>query len=140
MMLAPLQRFEPRGADPTGHGWYGAPRSGGRKHKGLDLIARPGETIFSPIDGVLVRTGQVYGFTKKFRLVVIKNKTYEVKLMYMVPFGYKTGQAVTKGAPIGVAQAIERYWGKGMINHIHLEVRKYGLLTDPEPLLIKSWL
>jgi hypothetical protein len=130
-----------RGADPTGNGWYGADRSGGRKHKGIDIVAQPGERIFSPITGKITRSGLVYTFTRKFKLLVISNDIYEVKLMYMEPHPFNPGDLVYECAEIGINQDVANYWGKGMVNHIHMEVRKYGLLTDPEPLLIKpDWL
>ena len=46
----PLKKYEERGADPTGAGWYGAKR-GTRKHKGLDLVALPGAAVLSPVYG-----------------------------------------------------------------------------------------
>ena len=66
---------------------------------------------------------------------------YEVKIMYLEPHPFKPGDLVSECTEIGINQDISRYWGGGMINHIHYEVRKYGLLTDPEPLLVKpEWL
>ena len=54
-----LKSIELRGNDPTGHGYYGAMR-GNRKHKGLDLVAKPSTPVFSPIDGVITKFGYVY--------------------------------------------------------------------------------
>lgn len=140
-MVSPTQNLKLRGAEPTGNGWYGASRSGGKKHKGLDIVAEPGEKIFSPINGRIIRVGTVYSFTRKFKLLVIANDIYEVKIMYLEPHPFKPGDLVSECTEIGINQDISRYWGGGMINHIHYEVRKYGLLTDPEPLLVKpEWL
>lgn len=140
-MVSPTRNIRLRGAEPTGNGWYGANRSGGRKHRGLDIVAIPGEAILSPIKGKVVRSGTVYTFTKKFKLLVISNDTYEVKLMYLDPHPFNPGDMVMEGQEIGKNQDVSRYWGGGMINHIHMEVKKNGLLTDPEPLLVKpDWL
>lgn len=142
MISSPIDNLVLRGADPTGNGWYGARRSNGtRKHKGLDVLVTPGESIKSPIEGEIVRIGQVYTFTKKFKLLVIKNDVYELKLMYMDPVSFENGTRIAIGDYIGKAQSISSYWGKKMKDHLHIEVKKYGLLTDPEPLLLKpEWL
>lgn len=134
-MKSPTRNLELRGAEPTGNGWYGAKR-GSKKHKGLDIKAKEGEPILSPISGVFVRTGTVYTFTRRFQLAVVANEEYEVKIMYLTPQAGLVGRAIREGDVIGYSQDVARYWGGGMINHIHVEVRKYGLLTDPEPLLI----
>ena len=124
-----------READPGGGGWYGAPR-GERKHKGLDVITEPDEEILSPITGEFVRYGKPYSRTDKFDLVVLKNETYQIKLMYVKGYSFAKGERIEAGQPIGKAQDIAGYWNNGMANHVHLEVEKYGLLTDPEPLLM----
>ncbi len=141
MIASPTKNLKLRGAEPTGNGWYGANRSGGKKHKGLDIVADPGQAIYSPIKGKVVRVGQVYSFTRAFKLLVIENDIYQVKIMYLNPIGLEKGSWIQVGDLIGWNQDIANYWGGKMINHIHFEVRKYGLLTDPEPLLIKpDWL
>lgn len=138
MIASPVKNLILRGSEPTGNGWYGAKR-GSRKHKGLDIKASAGESIYSPISGKIVRVGQVYTFTKRFKLIVIANDTYEVKIMYIDPVEFEKGMYVDYGTYIGKNQNISSYWGGKMINHIHFEVRKHGLLTDPEPLLLRPY-
>lgn len=124
-----------READPGGGGWYGAKR-GERKHKGLDIITEPGEEIFSPITGEFVRYGKPYSRTDKFDLIVLKNDIYQVKIMYVKGYSFAKGEKISAGDKIGQAQDIAGYWQNGMANHIHLEIEKHGLITDPEPLLM----
>lgn len=57
--MKPLSKIELRGNDPTGAGWYGAKR-GSRKHKGLDLVAKPGTPVMSPINGHVSKIGYPY--------------------------------------------------------------------------------
>lgn len=131
-----------RGNDPTGHGYYGAKR-GTRKHKGLDIVTVPGEDIISPISGHFRKLGQVYSNPAKFKYIEIVNDVYRIRLMY-VTFGnnvrFKTNDRIAKGQVLGKAQAIASHWGGGMANHVHVEVYKNGLLTDPEPILnCQTW-
>lgn len=135
-MVSPTKDTKLRGNDPTGHGYYGAKR-GTKKHKGLDIIVNEGDDILSPINGHFRRIGRVYEHTDEFYLVELVNDTYSVKLMYVCPNDIKTNTPVIEGQIIGSAQDIAAYWGGKMLNHVHMEVRKHGLLTDPEPLIIK---
>lgn len=127
-----------READPGGGGWYGAKR-GERKHKGLDVITEPLEEVYSPITGQFVRYGKPYSRTDKFDLIVIKNDVYQVKIMYVKPYSFAKGEEIKAGDPIGLAQDIAGFWKNGMANHVHLEVKKHGLITDPEPLLMAEF-
>ena len=136
IVRAPLLEVKPRGQDPTGYGYYGAKR-GNRKHKGFDLVAEPDTIVTSPIDGFITKFGQVYSHTDKFKYVDIENEVYRWRLMYCLSFDFLTVQArVRCGDEVGKVQNIAGYWKNGMINHLHIECYKYGLLTDPEPLIL----
>ena len=134
-MFPPLKKIILRGNDPTGHGYYGAKR-GLRKHKGLDVVTSPGDAVFSMIDGQCTKIGYAYNETTLFRYVEIQNQEYRVRLMYVKPINVSVGSRVFLGQKIGEAQDIAKYWSSRMKNHIHIEVFKNGLLTDPEPLLV----
>ena len=132
-MKAILNKMVPRGNDPTGHGYYGAKR-GTRKHKGFDAISKPDELIKSPIHGTITKLGYPYANALQFRYIEVTNDVYRVRLMYVEPLNILVGKRVFEGQEIGKAQNIAAYWNPKMINHVHIEVYKNGLLTDPEPL------
>lgn len=134
-LKSPLKQLKLRGNDPTGHGYYGA-RRGTRKHKGLDLVSVPNELVTSLIDGVITKIGYPYNGNLTFRYVDVTNDIYRVRIMYIFPSGISVGDRVFAGQEIGKAQDIAGYWNPRMLNHIHVEVYKNGLLTDPEPLLL----
>lgn len=118
-----------------GHGDYGMPR-GGRRHKGWDIVGEPGEYVHSPITGVVTKYGYMYSFALQFRYIQIENETYRCRLGYSTLLdNVKVGDQVNEGSTVGLLQDIAGYWDKGMKNHLHVEVYKNGLLTDPEPLL-----
>ncbi len=134
-MVAPIEHIELRGNDPTGHGYYGAKR-GSRKHKGLDLVAKPGTKVMCPIDGVITKIGQVYENTSRFKYIEITNDVYRHRLLYIKPYTWvKKGIRVFECDVIGEVQNISFYHNSRMKNHLHWEIYKHGLLTDPEPLL-----
>lgn len=124
-----------RGNDPTGYGHYGAKR-GNRKHKGLDLVAEPLTDVFSPINGQITKIGYPYSGNLNFRYIEITNDVYRVRIMYCQPKNIIKGRRIFEGDKIGEVQDIAGYWNPKMKNHIHYEVYKHGLLTDPEPLIL----
>jgi len=132
-LAAPLKKMKLRGADPTGAGWFGAKR-GRRRHKGLDLVASPGTEVMSPISGEVTKLGFAYRDNYDIRYVEVTGEMYRVRLFYVQP-SVTVGDRIFTGDRVGYAQDIASHWNSAMINHIHLEVYKYTLLTDPEPLV-----
>lgn len=133
-MISPIKKIELRGNDPTGHGYYGAKR-GNRKHKGLDLVAAPKTKVVSPINGIITKIGYPYANNLSFRYVEITGDVYRVRLMYVFPKNLSVGSRVYEGDVVGEVQDISSYWNPKMKNHVHFELYKHGLLTDPEPLI-----
>ena len=129
-----LKKIELRGNDPTGHGYYGAKR-GNRKHKGVDLVTKPDDDVFSPISGVITKIGYPYAGNMIMRYIEITNDIYRIRIMYCQPYKISVNDRVFEGGKIGEAQDIAAYWSSKMKNHIHIECYKHGLLTDFEPLL-----
>lgn len=124
-----------RGHDEWGSGEYGAPR-GDRIHRGIDIVASPGETILCPFDAMFVRIAEPYDNDARFSGMLLRGTGewagYEAKLFYLMPDeGLKVLQA---GEKIGVAQDIAlRY--PGITTHVHLELWQDGNVIDPTPCL-----
>lgn len=137
-MKAIYTKKQLRGNDPTGHGYYGAKR-GKRKHKGLDIVMKPNDEVTSFIDGYVTKIGYPYKNNLKFRYIEITNDVYVIRIMYMSPKNMSIGDKVYIGDVIGVAQDVAGYWNSRMKNHIHIEIKKHGLQTDPEPLIVKDY-
>ena len=132
-MVLPLEKIVKRGNDPTGHGYYGAKR-GVRRHRGLDLVTPPNSKIICPIDGFVTKIGRIYEATDKFKYIEITNDVYRTRLLYSNPI-IKKGDRVFECEKIGKVQDIASYHNARMLNHLHWEIYKYGLLTDPEPIV-----
>ena len=117
-----------RGDDAWGNGEFGASR-GKRKHKGVDFICTPGQSIWFPFQ---------FGFIERISRPYVQGKylgaqlygydggcTYVCKMFYFIPRTMLIIDAVSlqRGMVIGKAQDIsEKY--KDMTPHIHLQVRE----------------
>ena len=71
----------------------------------------------------------------EFRYVEVSNDTYRIRLLYTGPINLKKGDSISEGVKVGVVQDVAGHWANGMLNHLHVEIYKNGLLTDPEPLI-----
>lgn len=122
-VLPPISRKR----DSFGSGSFGASRDGGsRIHKGIDLKSYPGQRVFAPISGDLtpITYNGFHGF-------VIKNETWEVKVLYLMLPPRKTGKVV-RGEWLAKAANIKPTYGDAITNHIHVEVRKNGVIINPK--------
>lgn len=122
-------------SDPAGHGAYNADR-GARDHKGIDLIAAPGAKITLPVSGRVVKIGRAYATDSRYNSYHIRlANDLVLKLLYVKPL-YKVNENINAGAVIGEAQNIAaKYPGRGMLNHIHVEILRNGTAIDPTPFL-----
>lgn len=123
-------------SDPAGHGGFQASR-GGRKHAGVDLLVRPGQKVYAPIDGQ-TRRAIPYRDDTRYQGIAIKGtgkyQGLEVKIFYMLPDLSRSH--VQKGSVIGKGQAISRKYSSTMKDHLHIEIRINGQLIDPTSYLL----
>src|SRR5690606_9579746 len=110
-----------RGCDPLGCGSFGA-RRGTHTHQGIDIVAAPGEDIFSPITGKVTRVAYPYASDLSYTGVEIVNEKYRVKMFYM-SLTDAIRKTVLAGEKIGRAQNVRAKQGAAMTNHVHIEVR-----------------
>ncbi len=116
-------------SDPAGSGLYGAPR-GNRRHRGLDLLCAPGQTVVAPLAGRIVRIARPYADDAHLSGLLIAGARMEIKLFYLQPHARLIGSDVRAGDAVGIAQDVTfRYPHQGMRPHIHMEV------TACDPLL-----
>jgi len=134
-------------SDKEGWGTYGAPRTDEqgkpreKPHLGYDVLATPGSSVVSPIDGKVVHRGYVYSdpdtrkFDPRFHTIHIegtgRHAGMYVKLFYVDHGEVRQGQPVREGNPLGAAQNPALKHGPDMQPHVHTEVRWRGKLIDP---------
>ena len=139
--VSPILNPEMRN-DEAGKGWFGAPRQGGKKHKGVDLLAPPGAPVLSPVDGLIKRIGDPYLPTNrlhgKFNSVWIALPNGSTIRMFYVAPTVKEGDTVKGGQRIGIMQD-RAAQTRDMENHVHVQVHDpRGKVVDPAPWL-KKW-
>jgi len=100
------------------------PRWAGGIHKGVDQACPVGTTVKSPVDGVVVGVGVVWGQAFGRKQVTIEfvsgNKTYVVILAHMSAESVEVGQKLKAGAIIGKSGKDGNVTGP----HVHMEVQK----------------
>ncbi|MBU0976977.1 MAG: peptidoglycan DD-metalloendopeptidase family protein [Nanoarchaeota archaeon] len=131
---------KPIRVDSGGDGHFGARRSktvDRRKvyyrHNGTDFSCKPGQKIYSPIAGKIIR--MVYPYSNhEYEGLVISNEFMQIKLFYLSPDMNLID--IKQGGVIGRAQDISKLYREyGVTPHIHLEIE--SISVNPE-LYIKA--
>ncbi len=135
-------------SDCHGEGHWQAPR-GSRKHKGIDLCAYPGTKIRAIRSGKATKIGfpysqdidntlppdELYKAVQKSRMryvqITVDDSLY--RYFYLNPL-VEVGDTVEKGQVIGEVQDLMSIY-KGMLNHVHFEVKYHGKHINPMPFL-----
>ena len=130
-----VEKMEIRTNDRWGSGYFRATRDGGkRKHLGLDIKAKGGVILLSPIGGTLKKPSIPYGEDDRFSGTVIEGTGpwagYEVTIFYLDAYPLLEVKA---GEPIGIVQDLTAKF-PGIHNHVHNEVRKDNKLLNPKKL------
>jgi Peptidase family M23 len=135
IFLSPTGSLEVRQQDSYGSGAYLAARTTGiaqRQHLGLDLICRPGGTIYAPCDGVITRIGYVYPGDRHYFSVHVApfdSPLVDFKMLY-VACDFTELEKVERGAPIGRSQDLDLKY-PGITQHCHVEILIDGQHVDP---------
>lgn len=119
--------------DAGGDGHYNSSRIG-RVHQGTDVRCKDGQPVYAPFSGKVIREAVPYADDKRWRGIVIVSDAakYECKLFYCYPGADIVGTTVERGQLIGYCQDISRKYTSGVTNHLHIEIRKGGLIMNPE--------
>jgi murein DD-endopeptidase MepM/ murein hydrolase activator NlpD len=118
-------------------GSFGAPRNGGRRHKGFDVVARCGTRLAAAVTGTVVK--RAYDARLDGNYVVIRGLGERRKYWYahMVhPSTFQQGDLVHVGQIVGFAGKTGNARTVGC--HLHFEVHVNGRPVNPEPYL-RAW-
>lgn len=108
---------------------FGEVRSGGRRHKGIDLAVPQGTPVMATASGQATFSGWqgTYG-----NIIIIRHdKGMETAYAHLQKCLTRQGDCVQRGEKIGLAGATGNATGP----HLHYEVRREGVPIDPRPLL-----
>ncbi|MEV0545725.1 peptidoglycan DD-metalloendopeptidase family protein [Nocardia salmonicida] len=114
--------------------------SRGGDHKGIDMAATDGTTIYSVSDGRVVAAGPASGFGNWIVVdsVDTNGRAYSAVYGHMWDAGVKvrTGQTVTAGQPIGMVGSA----GESSGPHLHFEIVPGGRFTGGRQIDPMPWL
>ena len=122
--------------DDYGDGEFNAKRSGGRLHKGLDIVADAKTPVYASKSGwaSFVYVPKGYG-----NLVVIDHPGG-----WQTRYGHLHGSMIKKSKWVGLGEMIGTVGKtgnanvKGMVPHIHFEIRLNDETLDPAKELLKK--
>ena len=118
-------------------GEFGAPRNGGRRHKGFDVVARCGTPLAATVTGTVVK--RAYDARLDGNYVVIRGLGERRKYWYahMVhPSTFHRGDLVHVGQIVGRVGRTGNARTVGC--HLHFEIHVSGRPVNPAPYL-RAW-
>lgn len=128
--LPPLvgQRLEVR-HDPHGQGVFGAPRSGRRLHRGIDLVAPVGTPVRAVQGGWVTVVQRDRGMGNY--VVIRHHDALETLYAHLSRLDVRPGQHVRQGATIGTVGKTGNARARDMAPHLHFEIHEHGRPVDP---------
>jgi murein DD-endopeptidase MepM/ murein hydrolase activator NlpD len=115
--------------DAGGSGEYGAPRSSGKGHQGIDIVASVGEEIIAAREGTIIDPA----FEASYGNVVDVQHSggYLSRYAHLTSFAYSHGTYVEQGAKIATSGRTGNASGPTITPHLHFEIRKDGSTLNP---------
>ena len=132
-LTMPLPGLRPRDVASTWH----APRSGGRRHEGVDLFAKRGTPVLSATRGTVWRVGTDSLGGRVVTVLGDGPALYYYAHLDDWAQGLRAGQEVARGTPLGVVGNTGN--ARATPPHLHFGVYRVGVwrsrAVDPAPLL-----
>ena len=106
-------------------GGYGAPRDGGaRKHEGVDINMKPGDTVHAYSSGMVAGIGSSSDIGNvKNDIVTISHNDGTVGRYFYTDSNVGIGDKIEKGQPIGTLHDMSSRYGPSTPSHLHFESR-----------------
>ncbi|MFH1190430.1 MAG: M23 family metallopeptidase [Candidatus Omnitrophota bacterium] len=115
--------------DVLGDGDFGAKRSGGRTHSGIDISAAMNSPVYASKSGIVFRGNVPTGYGK-YILIYHPDGT-QTMYGHLSGWAVNTGKQVRKGDLIGFVGKTGNAKNKNILPHLHFEIRTDGDPVDP---------
>ncbi len=118
-------------------GEFGAPRNGGRVHKGFDVVARCGTPLAAAVTGTIVK--RAYDPRLDGNFIVLRGLGERRKYWYAHmahPSTFQKGDLVHVGQTVGYVGKTGNARTVGC--HLHFEIHRNGRPINPLPFL-RAW-
>ena len=118
--------------DAKGDGCFGVPRSGGRRHNGIDLAAPVGTPVLA------IRSGRVAVATTRrgegHYIVLDHGGAWRSVYLHLSAMDVRPGQRVRQGQRIGAVGKTGNARSPLIAPHLHIEITHHGTPVDPASL------
>lgn len=116
--------------DSYGNGNFLSNRSGNRKHNGIDLQARSGSAVYAVRSGKVIRA-QFHPGMGNFIEISHSPQGYVTVYGHLSKIGVRPGQRLRQAQKIGEVGKTGNANHRGVIPHLHFEIRKDNVPLDP---------
>ena len=120
--------------DSYGSGDFLSNRSGSRKHNGIDLQAKFGAAVYAVRAGKVIRA-QFHRGMGNFIELTHPPGGYVTIYGHLSKIEVRAGQLVRQGQKIGEVGKTGNANYRGVIPHLHFEIRRSGVPLDPMKFL-----
>ena len=107
-------------SDAGGKGYFGAPRDGGRRHEGIDILAPLGQPVLAAKSGRVTFSGQNKGYGWYVEILHpdgLRSRYAHLQKLYLI-----AGNWVTKGELLGISGKSGNAAGRLIKPHLHFEI------------------
>jgi len=119
--------------DAFGDGEFGARRSNGRYHTGIDIQAPVGTPVFASKSGLAFCGNVPTGYGKY--VMIYHPDGYVTMYGHLSAWGVASTQKVRRGDLIGFVGKTGNAQNREIQPHLHFEIKKEGEPLDPDKLL-----
>lgn len=119
--------------DSYGKGYFGASRNGGRKHKGIDILAPVGEAIVAPKSGRVTVAHHEKGYGNTIEIAHPDGRF--TRYAHLKAIGVREGDWVNKDQAIGLCGKTGNAANPHILPHLHFEIRSSSEALNPSDYL-----
>ena len=107
-------------SDAGGKGYFGAPRGGGRRHEGIDILSPLGQPVVAAKSGRVTFSGLGKGYG--LYVEILHPDGLRTRYAHLQKFYVSLGDWVTEGSVLGTSGKSGNASGQHIKPHLHFEI------------------